>query len=264
MSERILTRRRLLSAGGISLGSLALAACDRVSQNSSARGILSGAESATFAVQRALINRNALAREYAPSDLSPKFRANGTLMPDTDEYQRLLERKFVDWRLTIDGLVSRPLSLSLVELMKLPSRTQITRHDCVEGWSAIGQWTGVQLGLLLKAAGLAPDARYLVFHCADNLGGEAYKGGDQSMGRYYESVDLIDAFHPQTILAYRLNETPLDVQHGAPLRLRVERQLGYKHAKYVMRIEAVRSFRHIAGGKGGYWEDRGYEWYAGI
>lgn len=264
MSERILTRRRLLSAGGLSLGSLALAGCDQVSRNPSARGILAGAESATFAVQRALINRTALAREYSPSDLSPTFRANGTLMPDTDEYQRLLERKFVDWRLTIDGLVSRPLSLSLVDLMKLPSRTQITRHDCVEGWSAIGQWTGVQLGLLLKAAGLAPDARYLVFHCADNLGGEAYKGGDQSMGRYYESVDLIDAFHPQTILAYRLNGAPLDIPHGAPLRLRVERQLGYKHAKYVMRIEAVRSFRHIAGGKGGYWEDRGYEWYAGI
>jgi len=117
---------------------------------------------------------------------------------------------------------------------------------------------------LLTAARLAPGARYFVFHCADNLGGEAYKGGGQSMGRYYESIDLIDAFHPQTILAYRLNGAPLDVAHGAPLRLRVERQLGYKHAKYVMRIEAVRSFGHIAGGKGGYWEDRGYEWYAGI
>ncbi|MFZ5618831.1 MAG: molybdopterin-binding protein [Pseudomonadota bacterium] len=264
MAERILTRRRLLTAGGLSIGGFALSGCDKLSQDRSVRAGLGRAEGLTFAVQRALIGRHALAREYSLSDVSPTFPANGTLMPDTDEYQRLIERKFIDWRLTIDGLVGRPLSLSLVELMKLPSRTQITRHDCVEGWSAIGQWTGVQLGPLLTAARLAPGARYLVFHCADNLGGEAYKGGDQSMGRYYESIDLIDAFHPQTILAYRLNGAPLDVAHGAPLRLRVERQLGYKLAKYVMRIEAVRSFRRIAGGKGGYWEDRGYEWYAGI
>jgi DMSO/TMAO reductase YedYZ molybdopterin-dependent catalytic subunit len=264
MSEQHLSRRRLLSLGGLSLGGLALAGCDRLSRAPSARGFLSEAERLTFAAQRTLLSRHALAREFTAADLSPTFRANGTLMPDTQEYERLLERRFADWRLTIDGLVQRPMSLSLAELQRLPSRTQITRHDCVEGWSAIGQWTGVQLGLLLKAAGLAPDARYLVFHCADNLGGEALKGGDQSAGRYYESIDLIDAFHPQTILAYRLNGAPLDIPHGAPLRLRVERQLGYKHAKYVMRIEAVRSFRHIAGGKGGYWEDKGYEWYAGI
>lgn len=264
MNEEHLSRRRLLSLGGLTVGSLALAGCDQLSQAPSVRGFLSEAERLTFATQRALLVRQALAREYSTRDLSPTFRANGTLMPDTPEYQELLKHKFANWRLIIDGLVRRPLSLSLAELVRLPARTQITRHDCVEGWSAIGQWTGVQLGPLLKKAGLAPNARYLVFHCADNLGGEAYKGGDQSMGRYYESIDLIDAFHPQTILAYRLNGEPLDVAHGAPLRLRVERQLGYKHAKYVMRIEAVQNFRHIAGGKGGYWEDRGYEWYAGI
>ena len=125
-------------------------------------------------------------------------------------------------------------------------------------------WTGVPLGLLLKAAGLSSSGRYAVFHCADNLTGEPSKGGEQSPGQYYESIDLVDAFHPQTLIAYALNGSPLDVAHGAPLRLRVERQLGYKQAKYIERIEITDSFANIAGGRGGYWEDRGYEWYAGI
>jgi hypothetical protein len=132
-------------------------------------------------------------------------------------------------------------------------------HDCVEGWTAIGKWTGVPLGLLLHAAGLRPDARYAVFHCADD-----YEQSLDGSGRYYESIDLIDALHPQTILAYGMNGQELPVAHGAPLRLRVERQLGYKHAKYVMRIEVLDSFQSIGRGKGGFWEDRGYEWYAGI
>lgn len=162
---------------------------------------------------------------------------------------------FADYRLRVDGLVRRPLSMSLPQLQAMPRRSQITRHDCVEGWSAIGQWTGVPLRLLLNQAGLLPQARYIVFHCADDYG----------PGKYYESVDLIDAHHPQTILAWALNGRALPVTNGAPLRLRVERQLGYKQAKYVMRVEAVNSLAHIGGGKGGYWEDSGdYAWYAGI
>ena len=150
---------------------------------------------------------------------------------------------------------SGPASLSLAELRKLPARTQITRHDCVEGWSAIGKWSGAQMAPLLQSVGLKPEARYLVLHCADTLG---------RSGKYYESIDLIDAFHPQTILAYDMNGAALTEPHGAPIRLRVERQLGYKHAKYVQRIEAVSSFAMIRGGRGGFWEDLGYEWYAGI
>jgi DMSO/TMAO reductase YedYZ molybdopterin-dependent catalytic subunit len=161
-------------------------------------------------------------------------------------------------------MVSRPLSLSLADLKRLPQRTQITRHDCVEGWSAIGQWTGPQLGLILKAAGLATGARYVVFRCADNYGGEIDKGGMQSSSLYYESIDLVDAFHPQTILAHSLNNHPLGVGHGAPLRLRVERQLGYKQAKYLMQIVVTNSLASFGQGQGGYWPDRGYEWYAGI
>jgi len=209
--------------------------------------------------QRALQARGTLAAEFSESDLSPVFRANGTHLPASDEYARLMDGKFADWRLRVDGLVQKPLSLSLDDLMRLPSRTQITRHDCVEGWSAIAKWRGVQLGRVLDAAGLSSGARYVVFHCADEL--------EQSLdgsGRYYESIDLLDAWHPQTILAYAMNDRRLPVEHGAPLRLRVERQLGYKQAKYLMRLEVVSSFDRLWGGNGGYWEDRGYEWYAGI
>ena len=171
----------------------------------------------------------------------------------------MLDGGFADWRLQVDGLVENPLSLSLSDLKGLPSRSQITRHDCVEGWSAIGQWQGVALGRILDLARLKPGARYVVFHCADEL--EVTFDGS---GRYYESIDLFDAYHPQTLLAYAMNGKDLPVAHGAPLRLRVERQLGYKHAKYVMRIEVVTAFDMLGGGHGGYWEDRGYEWYAGI
>ena len=141
----------------------------------------------------------------------------------------------------------------------MPGRTQITRHDCVEGWSSIAKWTGARLGPLVDQAGLKPQARYLVFHCFDTLDGPM-----DGKGRYYESIDLIDAYHPQTILAYAMNDRALPVAHGAPLRLRVERQLGYKQAKYIMRIEAVADYAHLHQGAGGFWEDRGYEWYAGI
>ena len=126
------------------------------------------------------------------------------------------------------------------------------------GWSAIAGWTGVQLSRVLSLAGLKSNAKYVVFHCADSM------DNGPSDSTYYESVDLDDAYHPQTILAYDLNDAALPMSNGAPLRARIERQLGYKHAKYVMRIELVDSFDKIRGGNGGYWEDLGYEWYAGI
>ena len=146
--------------------------------------------------QRFLLSGAPLAREFAFGDISPRFKANGTLHPGGDDYANHLADDFADWRLQIGGLVARPLSLSLGELRRLPARTQITRHDCVEGWSAIGQWKGVQLGLLLKAANILPSARYAVIFCADNLEGEPAKGGAQSPGQYYESIDLVDARHP--------------------------------------------------------------------
>jgi DMSO/TMAO reductase YedYZ molybdopterin-dependent catalytic subunit len=247
----------MLLRGSSVLGGLLLAGCDRLTNAPSFRRMLESAEGLTYRSQRLLLGSGALAREFREADLSPVFRSNGTSFPDSDLYRRLLVNQFADWRLGVGGLVAKPLSLSLPELRAMPSRTQITRHDCVEGWSAIGKWTGVPLGSVLKLAQVMPHARYVVFHCADSLGGS-------EADTYYESVDLLDAFHPQTLLAYELNGKPLPVQNGAPLRLRVERQLGYKHAKYIMGIDVVSGLGGIRGGKGGFWEDQGYEWYAGI
>jgi len=256
---RNISRRGWLGGAVTGLGALALSGCDRLVATAGADALVRRTEHLTQGAQRLFLERGRLATEFTEADLSPVFRANGTSMPDSEEYAQLLDGKFADWRLRVDGLVQRPLSLSLEDLMGLPSRTQITRHDCVEGWSAIAKWQGVQLSRVLDAARLSPGARYVVLHCADEL--EQTLDGS---GRYYESIDLIDAWHPQTILAYAMNDQRLPVAHGAPLRLRVERQLGYKQAKYLMRLEVVSSFNHLWGGKGGYWEDRGYEWYAGI
>jgi DMSO/TMAO reductase YedYZ molybdopterin-dependent catalytic subunit len=247
-------RRRFLRNGlGLAVAS-ALAGCDYLSEDPRSRSVLDAEEWLNLKVQRLLLPRNRLAREYTEADISPYFKPNGTYAPEDPPYRALAARNFADWRLVVDGLVARPARLSLAELRALPERTQITRHDCVEGWSCIGKWSGVRLAALLSHVGLSPRARYIVFYCADTLDG----------AQYYESVDLIDAFHPQTLLAYDMNDRPLTIAHGAPLRLRVERQLGYKMAKYVMRVEAVDSYATLAGGKGGYWEDRGYAWYAGI
>jgi DMSO/TMAO reductase YedYZ molybdopterin-dependent catalytic subunit len=250
-----ISRRSFLVRGAALGGAAFLGGCDQLSQSPSFGDLLSKAEWLTKNVQRLVLTEKSLAREYSEADLSKHFKANGSTDVADPAYQAMAKAGFIDYRLAIDGLVERPTSLSLEELRRLPARTQITRHDCVEGWSAIGKWTGAQMGPLLQSVGLKPDARYLVLHCADKLGGTS---------NYYESIDLIDAFHPQTILAYDMNGAPLSVPHGAPVRLRVERQLGYKHAKYVQRIEAVSSFAMIEGGRGGFWEDRGYEWYAGI
>jgi len=252
------SRRGWLKGAAASASGLWLAACDRVTQSPAAMGVLQSAEGLTRRVQRLVVDRHALAPEFSAAEISRDFRANGSTRPNNPQYVAHVEAGFADWRLAIDGLVERPLALSLADLRAAPARTQITRHDCVEGWSSIGKWTGARLSPLLDQAGLKPEARFLIFHCADHL------GPDPMADRYYESIDLIDARHPQTILAYEMNDAPLPVAHGAPVRLRVERQLGYKHAKYVMRIEAVADFAHLGRGKGGFWEDRGYEWYAGI
>jgi DMSO/TMAO reductase YedYZ molybdopterin-dependent catalytic subunit len=255
VSSRILTRRQMLLRGSSILGGLLLAGCDRLSTAPAFQKVLDSAEGLTYRSQRLVVRSGALAREFSESDLSPVFRSNGTSHPDSESYARLLENNFVDWRLAVGGLVANPVKLSLAALRAMPARTQITRHDCVEGWSAIGKWTGVPLSTVLNLAQLLPHARYVVFHCADAL---------EADDTYYESIDLLDAFHPQTLLAYGLNGKPLPVRNGAPLRLRVERQLGYKQAKYLMALEVVDRLDRVRGGKGGFWEDRGYEWYAGI
>ena len=244
-------KRRSVVAG---LAAMATAGCTRIAQTETFGSLVEGAEKLHRGAHRLLGGRQAMAREYAPADVSPFFRGNGNVDIDTDAYRAHLAAGFADWRLEVRGLVERPLSLSLDAIRALPQRTQITRHDCVEGWSAIGQWTGPQLSAILAMAGLQEGARYIVFRCADEFRGVPY----------YESCDLDDAFHPQTIVAHQLGGEPLPVRNGAPLRLRIERQLGYKHAKYLTAIEAVASFDDIWAGRGGYGEDRGYQWYAGI
>jgi DMSO/TMAO reductase YedYZ molybdopterin-dependent catalytic subunit len=250
-------RRRFLKTSAAIVGGVLVAGCEKLSQSEWFPKLLGAGEAFNRTVQQALGGRRSMAQEFLPADMSPDFRSNGTSFPDNPRYQAMAANAFVDYQLKVDGLVEKPATFSLAELRALPSRTQITRHDCVEGWSAIGKWKGAKLSSLLEMVKPLADARFVVFHCADPM--EANQSSP-----YYESIDMDDAFHAQTILAYELNDKTLPVANGAPIRLRVERQLGYKHAKYVMRIEVVSSFATIAGGKGGYWEDNGYEWYAGI
>jgi DMSO/TMAO reductase YedYZ molybdopterin-dependent catalytic subunit len=257
MNDAMKPRRRFLARTAAAASGLMLAGCDRLSQTAWFPKVLGVAEKWNEAAAHAILPRKAMAQEFAESDRSPTFRSNGTADPGTDEYRAMVANGFADYRLAVAGMVGQPMALSLAELRALPSRTQVTRHDCVEGWSAIGKWKGVKLSAILDAVKPASSARYVMFFCADPMEAD---GTDF----YYESVDLDDAYHPQTILAYELNDAPLPVANGAPLRLRVERQLGYKHAKYVIAISVVDSFGNIARGKGGYWEDQGYQWYAGI
>ncbi len=249
-------RRRFLVRTLAAGSALVLTGCERLSRSRWFPDLLAQAERLTHAAQRLVVRRAALAQEFTEADISPRFRSNGTAEPRSRAYQALADGGFADYRLEVRGLVDKPLSLTLAEVRALPSRTQITRHDCVEGWSAIGKWKGARLAALLELARPRPEARYVVLRCADPM--------DARGTLYYESIDLDDAYHEQTLLAYELNGAALPVANGAPLRLRVERQLGYKMAKYVMALELVASFEAIGGGKGGFWEDQGYEWYAGI
>ena len=250
MNKVIVSRRGLL----VGTSGLLLAGCDKLNSNPGFRSLLMGAEGLHESVQ-GLIAGDALAREYSEREMSPVFRANGSQRVDDPGYNAHAAAGFSTWSLMIDGLVRQPLALPLSALMTMPQREQITRHDCVEGWSAIAKWQGPQLGPLLHRVGVLPSARFVVFHCADKISGKPY----------YESIDMAEAVHPQTILAWRMNDQPLPIAHGAPLRLRVERQLGYKQAKYVMRVELRDSLAGLYGGKGGFWEDgHDYAWYAGI
>jgi len=255
MMSRTITRRGLLTAGVATVGGTLLAGCEPLCQGLSMRPLLDFGQLISLRAHRLLLAGQPLVREYTLADISPDFPPNGTELPSGFGYFEMMISQFANWRLKVDGLVRNPLSLSLKEIKELPARTQVTQHNCDEGWTAIGQWTGVPLGHILQMAELAPEARYIVFHCLDEL----VRGS-----LYYESIDLFDAVHPQTILAYGMNGNDLPVRHGAPLRLRVERQVGYKHAKFINRIEAVARLDRIGRGKGGFWEDRGYQWYGGL
>ena len=259
----IITRRNFLRGSALAGTGLVLAGCDQFdflgSRENQVRKVMEQANVLTYQVQRALIGDQALAREYSASEIRQGMKPNGSVEPSTAEYTFLRMQDFANYRLTVKGMVEREMSFSLDELRNMPARSQITRHDCVEGWSCIAKWTGTQLGPILDMAGVKPEARFCVYHCFDNI--QRTLTGDIL---YYESSDLIDAYHPQTILSYGLNDQVLPVANGAPIRLRIERALGYKQPKYLHTIELVDDLTPFGKGKGGYWPDNGYDWYGGI
>ena len=257
MNDLTNPRRRFLARAAAAASALVLAGCDQLSRTEWFPRVLAVADKWNRGAANAVVPRKAIGAGIR------RVRSLAAISQQRHGQSRhrrirsLVANGFANYRLAVTGLVGQPKQFSLAELRALPDRTQITRHDCVEGWSAIAKWKGVKLSALLDAVQPAPNAKYVMFFCADPM---AQDGTDF----YYESIDMDDAYHPQTILAYDMNDAPLPVPNGAPLRLRVERQLGYKHAKYVTAIALVDGFGNIAGGKGGYWEDNGYQWYAGI
>ena len=241
-------RRRLFVA---SLSASSLVACGPVKDQltSSLHGVLDSVQG----LNHALIGTRGNARLYTEADIAPVFRVNGLDTPSDTRYASAARDNWSAYRLPVIGLVDRPHTFTLAELRAMPQVAEITRHDCVEGWSVIGKFGGVPLATILAMAQPQPNARYVIFRCFDK---------DEASTEYYESLDLHQAAHPQTLLALDLNGKPIDPDHGAPVRLRIPTQLGYKSAKWVRQIELAAAFP--AQSKGGYWEDQGYEWYAGI
>lgn len=212
------------------------------------QGVFGLGESLTYGAQRLLTAHGSMAREFSRGEISAISPVNHG-HPDYDPYQRMLFDNFVDWRLYVDGLVDRPMAFSLADLKTLPARTQITQMVCEEGWSYIAAWTGVPLGLIMKLVGLKPQAKWVVFYPFNDFWG---------------SIDMPEALHPQTLLAYSMNGENLSADHGAPVRLRIPRQLGYKNLKYIARIQVTDSLKNIGDGTGAAVGDIGYSWYGGI
>lgn len=248
--KHIVTRRTAIITGVSSLGALLLNGCSKSSPPTFGN-ILRMGDVFTYNAQRALLPGQSMAKEYTHSDIS-SFPATGTTNPGdasgpsfNKDYANLQNKTFADWRLKIEGRVTNPGYYSLADLQRFPSRTQITRHTCEEGWTAIAEWTGVQLSRVLLAAGIMPGARFVNFYAYDS---------------YMESVDMLDAFHPQTILAYGMNGRNIPVPHGAPLRVRIEKQIGYKSVKYLQRIVVTDEFVDNGYNSG----FSGWSWYNGI
>ena len=250
MTRRI--SRRTLLTGASAFGGLLLTGCsrERFVPPRVRGGLIGAADVLTMSTNRLLLSGQQLAREYSRTDVADPFPTWNQTNPRNPEYQRHLSERFENWRLPISGLVARPRELSLEEIRSLPARTQITAHVCEQGWSAIGEWRGAPLLRVLEAVGgVTPTARYVVVDTFD---------------RWYESYDLFEVEHPQTILAYGLNGRDLPTGNGAPLRLRVERQCGYKQLKFVRSIQVVDSIAGFGRGTGGTNSDFGFHWFAGV
>ena len=248
-----LSRRKLITTGLATAGASGLAIAARLVGRYGLitpdhGGIYGPGATLTYASHR-LLTRHSLAREFPRSQISKAPFANGG-PPRNEAYHRLQAGAFVDWRLEVDGMVARPTSFSLAELRSYPSRSQITQLICEEGWSFIAEWTGVPLSLIMNVVGVLPQARYVVYF--------SIQPGA------WDSVDMADALHPQTLVTYGMNGGELPVGHGAPLRLRVPRQLGYKSVKYLTRLTVTDSLKEFSKGLGSADAEAGYSWYAGI
>ena len=245
--SRKLARREVLAVGLASTAGV-LAGCSRPMPPTYGNLLRMG-DNLTYAAHRLLLPGQTLVKEYPRSAIS-NFPAVGTADPGdpavsrvSEAYRAMQRRGFADWTLSVEGAVARPGSFSLADLKAMPSRTQITKHACEEGWTTIGEWTGVPLSRVLDAVGLKPEARFVSYVGIDGNG---------------ESIDLLDALHPQTILAYGFNDRPLTPAHGAPLRLYSPIKLGYKMTKYLTKMTLT------AERPGGFWEDQGYPWLGGV
>jgi DMSO/TMAO reductase YedYZ molybdopterin-dependent catalytic subunit len=249
-----LSRRKLITTGlaataGASGLAVAAKLADRYGLIPPDHGTLYGAgETLTYAAQR-LLTRYSMAREFPHSQISKTPFVNGD-PPENDAFKRLQARALTDWRLAVDGMVARPAAFSLAEIKSFPSRSQITHIACEEGWSFIAEWTGVPLSHILNVAGILPKARYVVYFSVQP--------------DWWDSVDMADALHPQTLVGYGLNGGDLPVGNGGPLRLRVPRQLGYKNVKYITRLTVTDSLKNFGKGLGSASPEGGYAWYAGI
>jgi DMSO/TMAO reductase YedYZ molybdopterin-dependent catalytic subunit len=211
-------------------------------------GVYGPGETLTYAAQR-LLTRHSLAREFAPSEISKAPFAD-PVDPFSAEFERLEANGFRDWRLQVDGLVARPALLSLAEIRSFPVRSQITQIACEEGWSYIAEWTGVPLSHVLHVTGALPQARYVIYRSMQH--------------GWWESIDMADALHPQTLLAHSMNGADLPVPFGGPLRIRIPRQLGYKNVKYIARLTVTDDIKSFGEGLGSASPEAGYAWYAGI
>jgi DMSO/TMAO reductase YedYZ molybdopterin-dependent catalytic subunit len=249
-----ISRRKLITTGlAATAGVSGLAVAARLSRRyglipPDCRGIYGPGETLTYAAQRVL-TRHSMAREFPRSMISKTPFANETA-PPSEEFKRFQAGGFSDWRLTVDGMVARPLSLSIADLRSLPFRSHITEIACEEGWSYIAEWVGTPLSEVLNAAGFLPQARYIVYFSVQ--------------GEWWDSIDMADALHPQTLLAWGMNDGDLPVSFGGPLRMRVPRQLGYKNVKYIVRLTATDSLKSFGRGLGSAAPESGYAWYAGI
>jgi DMSO/TMAO reductase YedYZ molybdopterin-dependent catalytic subunit len=249
-----ISRRKLMTAGLTAAGGAAgLAVAARLAERYGLippdwSGVWGPGETLTYASQRILTSGHSAAREFSHDEISKVAPVSGEV-PRKDAYQRLFDDGFASWRLSVDGLVARPASFSLADLKRYPARTQITEHTCEEGWSFVAEWKGMALSDLMNLVGVLPQAKYVAFFPFDEA---------------WDSLDMHDVWHPQTLIAYGMNGQDIPAEHGAPARLKVPRQLGYKSVKYLSRITVTDTLKNIGKGLGSSAPEGGYSWYAGI